>query len=144
MGLDIIGYSRLKWQPDAEFIDGHHEPVRDDVIYVYISDEQHSSFPATAEGLATGSYSFENIYAFGAGSYSHYNAWRTRLEELSDDFDLLVNFYDNDGWIGPVAAQTLLYAFVRHRHRADALQPEYDEWIRALSFAADGGCLEFT
>ncbi|NUS02048.1 MAG: hypothetical protein HOV97_05735 [Nonomuraea sp.] len=103
-------------------------------------------------------------FGWRAGSYGGYNAFRRELAALlghtvedywhglvGDDepFYELINFADNEGTIGPEAAADLLADFRAHRdsylerHADEWSREGYDDWIKALEIAADGGLVDF-
>lgn len=167
MGLDITAWRSLRpTEPDDYDTDTH----------VNVSASPH--FPGRTEGLADGWHEgmrCELLGPFGgfkAGSYSGYNSWREWLAKLagypaldspetehkhcagawaasSGPFWELINFYDNEGEIGPVVSAKLAADFAEWDERAQAASPEgwehdlYRLWRLAFEWASDGGCVEF-
>lgn len=168
MGLDISAWRRL--EPCAE------PSIDDDSFETVVSVFASKNFPGRTEGLADGYYTGERCEALGpfggfkAGSYSGYGAWREWLAKLAeyplgpDDahphaggaweqsggpFWELINFYDNEGSIGPVVSAKLAADFAAWDERAKAASPDgwehdrYKLWRLAFEWASDGGCVEF-
>lgn len=171
MGLDISAWRRLERCDEPS---GDDEQF-DTVVEVFASRH----FPGRTEGLADGYYTGERCDLLGpfggfkAGSYSGYSAWREWLAELAGyralhdpehldrphslgafaatggPFWELINFYDNEGQIGPVVSAKLAGDFAAWDERAKAASPdgwEYDRyklWQAAFVWAADGGCVDF-
>lgn len=178
MGLDITAYRRLTkvdalFDERGEPVDAVTHVPLDDYFKVWSNPD----FPGRADGLEDGAvytYSeFDHVFSRGYGSY---NRWRETLAKLAGypldfretfgvreasyaaaawngkinegPFYELVNFADNEGVIGPVAATKLLRDFVEFDDRAKAITEEhfyegYCDMRRGLELAADGGALDF-
>lgn len=106
-------------------------------------------------------------YEFRAGSYIYYDEFRRALCRAALDTDLetiwndpdtwadkpffeLLNFADNEGSIGPVAAAALAEDFTTLDEEVTLLftdldhQRSYQEWKSALRLAADTGMVVFS
>lgn len=171
MGLDITYYSRLKLDETVKADD-------EDAYATHLVVYDNSDFPGRSAPLVNrGCYTFEDSDGFRAGSYSGYNHWRERLAKLagypavsdlsysasrthsagawhatSGPFWELINFADNEGTIGTVAATKLAADFVEWDERAKAASEadgepyfyeKYVEWRTAFEAAADGGAVDF-
>jgi hypothetical protein len=119
-----------------------------------------------SDGLPEGFYrTSDECHAFGAGSYSGYNTWREQLASLvgttpervwagKDEptaFYELINFADNEGFIGPKTSAKLHADFVAHYDMArsfivedrDWFLRKYCDWMKAFEIAAKGGVVKF-
>lgn len=165
MGLDITAVSRLE----------HCGPVPSGFDWeenwgTYF--QAHGPFPHSTRGLVLGHLYMRGdeseSMSFRAGSYGGYNAWRDDLARFasgisaeqywahSNGIDLpfyeLINFADNEGTIGWVAAKDLLEDFTTH-HDAYVLAhagpdgdydiERYDDWTQACFLAANYGLIDF-
>jgi hypothetical protein len=148
MPLTIIGLSRLRPHPNGG-------------IDIANLDDQELDYPGRAEGLQEGPHDYAEGWQFIAGSGASYGGWRNQLAILAGypseeavwenpvpgPFVELINFSDNEGWIGPVVAAKLAKDFDDHAAQAAAISPEFHElyrsWQRALALAADGGAIWF-
>jgi hypothetical protein len=162
MGLDIVVYETVQLCPlvheyqEACWGAGH--------IHVY---EQ--GFPQSSRGLILGRcyLSMGDDYSFRAGSYSGYGEFRRQLclaanqvepEQMWANPDLfkdqpffeLINFYDNEGSIGPEACADLAMDFVDHRDTVLPVLDEigwfgtsYKEWEKAFTTTAGSGLVYF-
>lgn len=159
-------------RPDVDWMDEHD--VRE--AFVYAGFEQ--SYRGLPNGHAytsgkTPCYGGGYVRSVGAtwhfhgGSYSGYNVWRAALCQTmlgvevaaiwadpdpyrDAPFFELINFADNEGYIGCEAAADLAADFAEYRDRAAATDPgvwqwfeRYDTWERAFADAANGGMVEF-
>lgn len=170
MGLDISAYRKLTPSPDVAK-DEEGNPVEwDAVLHVHPESlkwaDEH--FPGRSEGVRAGYFTYEDSDGFRAGSYSGYNVWRDMLaryagypsashvHEQSDPGDgpfiELINFADNEGYIGPVVSAKLAKDFADHESAIIAKAEAdgetwfielYRKWRAAFAMAADGGCVEF-
>lgn len=155
MGLDIAVFTNIKKCADDEaafwFPDLDKNPQSD--------------------GLS-GAYTGEEADSFRAGSYSGYNAFRDTLsvilqgekdhhawsrvanEGYTKPFDLLINFSDCDGVIGPTSSKKLAQAFEDHLEDwteftkndedGEYLLDKYLKWMAAFQTAGDNnGCILF-
>jgi hypothetical protein len=60
----------------------------------------------------------------------------------------LINFFDNEGTLGPVVAAKLAKDFADHRSKAEQVEDvffveSYREWDKAFQMAAKQGAVEF-
>lgn len=168
MGLDIRAFSV------ATLTDEH---AREGEFWCGIEDHKvvfcYDGFEQSLRGLVVG-----RCYDVGqgvsiyhhAGSYGGYNAWRDRLARVhlgvsartvwrdpeayrDRPFYELINFADNEGFIGPEAAADLLLDFEAGRDRwmvatdDDVVDHDdrrkYDEWTKAFRTAAGHGLVRF-
>lgn len=171
MGLDITAWRRLRPVAEPDYDSEYHD--------THVDVHASSHFPGRTAGLANGWYEgsrCELLGPFGgfrAGSYSGYNSWREWLAKLAGypatespeapdkphsagawaasggPFWELINFYDNEGEIGPIVSAKLAADFAEWDERAKAASPEgweydrYKFWRLAFEWASDGGCVEF-
>lgn len=167
MGLDITAYRQLQPSP-GEPLDADGEPVDwKNVFFPGTSMEwSEREFPGRAEGIQLRMpYQFAEKYRHGGHSYSGYNKWRNLLavfagytsaedcwkNHVSGPFFELINFFDNEGVIGPVVSGKLLADFQKNRERLRTwsdpdrsyLESRYDEWTKVFEFGADGGAVRF-
>ena len=156
MGLDITAYSKLTFvcMPDESYEES------DDEIQV----RENPHFPGRLAGLYDkGVYSLADSeeYDFRAGSYGGYNRWREVLDLArkglpSYAFEEIIEFSDCEGTIGPSVSLKLRDDFVRYAEQVKAkvreLVPDdrgeywiekYEDWTKAFTLAADGGCVIF-
>lgn len=167
MGLDITAYAKLAAAPDAKVDeDGYPEDydthVKIDREMIEFIEKQ---WPGRTAGLTPGIFIFGEEHDFCAGSYSGYNHWRDWLAKVVDwddadacwrsgktegPFIELINFPDNEGYIGPMVAAKLAKDFAdneaRAAERADGdayLMQKYRDWKRAFELAADAGAVRF-
>lgn len=108
---------------------------------------------------------------FRAGSYGGYSVYRNELSDLAfgmkndltsfgdnsywnrltalgeGPFWEQINFADNEGSIGPVAAEKLYHDYVENREKFLASAPDwieiYDEWTEAYDLARHDGLVHF-
>ena len=121
MGLDITAYMNIELV--SEDIVECDCDYGETILYV------NPAFPAQADGLKTGRYTYWKCYpkTFRAGSYSYYNEWRAWLAKLVGKTDKeiwknpqpgpfveLINFADNEGVIGPETSKKLYQDFTDH------------------------------
>jgi hypothetical protein len=161
MGLDITAYRGLRKTEafdDAPLNDGA-VPHPDDCLWVDdgVLVWQEKAFPGRAEGIEPGAiYTATDRGGFRAGSYSSYDAWRAelarrvkhRVHDASGPFYELIEFADNEGYIGPVVAAKLARDFAEHEAAVTAkAKPDfvrrYRGWRKVFEMAADGGAVEF-
>ena len=143
MGLDVIAFEH------ATPVRGHLDQTECDEHYVADAD----GFPQSFRGLEDGRcYEFSGReFSFRAGSYSGYNEWRDALAQralgvsavvvwaavdsyATRPFFELVNFADNQGSIGPLAAADLAADFrgLRAKVTSQPLDdPDEEAWFRA-------------
>ena len=166
MGLDITAYRKLEATvPAGTAIDDVAAADMDDRFFVRAHHLAwvEATWPGRAEGLTTGLFRFAEAFSFGAGSYGGYNHWRDWLAHIAGfksadqvwekkpqgPFVELINFADNEGFIGPVVSAKLAKDFAEHQAKVDALeldedyQRAYSNWRKAFEMAADGGAIEF-
>lgn len=132
MGLDIIAYAQVK--PVRKRNDSDEDYAEGRVCF-YMVPGFEQQFQGLDENM---SYTYEDSYSFGAGSYSGYSEWRGQLAglagygadqlhagEVADSdfyaqaawssnggpFYELINFSDYEGTIGPLVAAKLLHDF---------------------------------
>ncbi len=170
MGLDIVAYSRLtamgEHDKDPDLNEGERGGPQDWCYYdAHVMAYAYDCFPLSFLGLpvlrAGGEFIYGGCYAltpdtrkvsFQAGSYGGYNRWRDLLAEEynpqrreSEPFYELINFADNEGCIGPVAAMNLLADFdaVGIPRHCDVLAGPFHDFQEACRLAADGGLIDF-
>lgn len=165
MGLDITAYEKVvwnrAWEPDEDKDYDYHTQT-----IVYFAP----GWADRAMPLEEGIYDIEGEqYGFCAGSYSGYNAWRSRLAELvytTDEevwngktplaFGELIAFSGCEGTIGPEVSQKLAQDFEDWSERAiefanntmgslnaDRWLESYNDWKHAFSLAANNGVVSF-
>lgn len=171
MGLDITAIAKAMRIGD---VSGNydwelgHVAVHQSLIE-FSNNPTHFPGAPRAEGLQPGIYApGGDRIEFKAGSYTGYNEWRDHLARLvgwgSDSeafragpppagspkaaFYELINFADNEGYIGPKVAAKLAYDFSEWAPRATVGQPAwfvdgYGKWRKAFELAADGGLVDF-
>jgi hypothetical protein len=157
MGLDITAYKKLKIVENS-ILDEDGNPVNWETEWkpgVSMEwSEQH--FPGRGEGIDPNTvYTWEDEFGFRAGSYTGYNWWRNKLEEISDgeSFQELINFADNEGVIGYVVSKKLAKDFTENEERAVEFAKKLDEsewwlnqyrnWKRAFEIASENGAVDF-
>jgi hypothetical protein len=158
MGLDITAYRQVH---EAEY-----DPEQSvcDTFRAY-------TYPEFADRLtplkAEQGYAGEIVLEFRAGAYSGYNRWRDQLARLAgfknadevwrryeklkgSPFIELINFADNEGVIGSVAAAKLAKDFADWDERAklfdssdDWFYDRYQLWRKAFEAATDNGAVVF-
>lgn len=156
MGLDITAYRGLIAAKEGEGRDPvyHDEADWDNGWFKLYPN---ADFPDRADDLTHGIYRAAEKFAFRAGSYSGYSAWRDQLAELAGvyaatahpgqyaggrmshaagawngnasegPFFELINFSDCEGVIGPRTSAKLAADFAAFQLKADA---HSDEWFR--------------
>ncbi len=163
MGLDIMVYEcvELVKEMTVEECNDSDWDETDGLTYLY------HSWPERTDGMADGIYRFSGkVEGFRAGSYGGYNAWRNMLSRfglgMSDEmvwiqraqgpFSELVNFADNEGFIGPKTSAKLAKDFRDHLSRARGAMvkaddghwlDKYEEWMSAFELAAGTGVVKF-
>lgn len=77
----------------------------------------------------------------------HEDYWETLEKQTHAPFYELINFADNEGCIGPVAAEKLYQDHVNGRSQFLAAHPDYiymyDEWTEAFDLARHDGLVKF-
>lgn len=163
MGLDITAYRQLK---DAGPESEETEENWDTTVRFWTIPE----FESAADPVdCSRQYTFAEKFSFQAGSYSGYNRWRERLCKFAFNTDTetvwsnpmtfegrpfyrLINFADNEGTIGSVAAKKLADDFEKYEsafvefcaNDADDWDlSRYRGWMKAFRMAADGGAVSF-
>jgi hypothetical protein len=170
MGLDIVVYEKVQAVPfKHEYGEACYE-----ADHIHVSSDQ--AFPRSLRGLELGQcyMSLGNRYSFRAGSYSGYGSFRGHLCEAAlgqdpetlwsnpqlyqdEPFFELLNFYDNEGCIGPEACADLAQDFEGFRHivvpKLKAPDEEdgtynyyvssYEEWAKAFKLTAGTGLVYF-
>jgi len=181
MGLDITAYEHVELA-EGITIDALRElnwvhPLydTDGIVLLY-----YAGFPERSDGLVEGLYRTSGeCEAFAAGSYSGYNEWRESLAALVGTtpqavwsarreqwepgkervgqpvpFVELIDFADNEGFIGPKTSAKLHADFVDHGVKAaeaHASNSQDDRWFlrkylsftKAFGLAARGGVVRF-
>ena len=139
-GLDITALSGLT-QVAAATLDSDGQPQGEHQVIL-----SPVGFPERFDGLRSDVvYAFKSSFAFRAGSYSGYNAWRNELAKLAGykaspyeflgktelrydatvwqlqqgPFWELINFSDAEGVIGPVACKKVYQDFVQYSQAAE-------------------------
>lgn len=169
MGLDISVYEKAELtdpheQTDECWDNGHQWAF----CYDGMEQSLRGLVPERCYYTRGGKY-----FGFRAGSYGGYNQWREALSlaalgvapelvwQHPDDyrdkpFYELVNFADNEGTIGPEAAQDLYQDFVDQESKILAFwadnfdqntrewfEQKYDDWIKAFDLARGTGLVAF-
>ena len=164
MGLDVTAYRQLTPAPHAQ-LDEDGSPVEWDkfvLIRDSVLDWTEGNWPGRTAPLRPGIYAAGEQDRFGAGSYSGYGAWRDWLARragypsaravqngiTSGPFVELINFADNEGYIGSTVAAKLAKDFAENKERIcgedDTWSTHlYAKWQAAFEMAADGGCVDF-
>lgn len=160
MGLDITAYSKLTEVDERD--------ACDIVIAKELLDFTEANFPGRTAGLTVGRYVVDDggeSFGFRAGSYGGYNQWRNDLaifaghgsaeavwnlsRDVTGPFVELINFADNEGYIGPTVSAKLAKDFADHAARCLEQAPDeyfvlsYQNWAKAFAIAADGGLVDF-
>lgn len=191
MGLDITAISEMEVIKAPEGIELYsdeyydwEESVGGNIWNVWNSEHfnpQNQGLPEDGDLVQAKG----DVFGFRAGSYSGYGQWRDDLARAAgnkegaqgvwntiDDegfknkpFQELINFYDNDGIIGPVASQKLYEDFVNYESKIDEvidwwylkMNPEkeyntedvqwfkslYNDWKHAFDIARKNGMVIF-
>lgn len=175
MGLDITAYSNLEYLGDTNLYTDDDDPYYQGVYrtLAYAGFERstrglpnHAKLTGQliAEGWAKKTEKTES-FNFRAGSYTGYNQSRRLLAtfaqyEIGDNFRdyadepffELIWFADNEGTIGPEAAEDLYIDFTVYRDdwlkfiEADAFNyytDWYDNWIKAFDLGRQHGMVVF-
>jgi hypothetical protein len=172
VGLDITAYGHVELVPDHERTDDCWEAGH---VTAYVI---HELFGFSLNGLIHGRCykTSGEEFPFRAGSYSGYGEWRTELERRAGELETgrdvggwgygpfyeLLNFADNEGTIGPLAAQKLRDDFVKYRDAiakmpyegtenpldapaddTDWFMESYNRWQHAFELAAGTGLVDF-
>jgi len=152
MGLDIFYTDKLEKVPEEDVPSGVRGYTDD--YYKWEEKSPHSLWwtynqqwwPHHSDGLEEESWYYdkgENKDGFRAGSYSGYNTWRNDLamtmgwlsgvegaweegEQYGPPFMELINFPDNEGYIGPVVSEKLYQDFVKYE---DQVMDKIDQWF---------------
>lgn len=156
MGLDITAYEKVvlveamllkEKTREADELGGE--------LFVY-----YDGFEARGDGLVEGIYRTEGkMLKIPMGSYSGYNRWREELagllgktpeqmwkEPAGDPFWELVNFADNDGFLGPVTCAKLARDFKEYEAKVGEIGDfarSYRRVMAGLEIAAGAGILQF-
>jgi len=165
MGLDITAYSHVKKlakscsDEDLEDYEAccKHQHIRARVV------------PDFADRLPSGAGCYKSTpktkeHRFPAGSYSYYNAWRTRLSQIilnvpaeivwhnleeyaNQPFFELIYFSDAEGTMGPAASKRLYETFVEFREMVqkedEYFRRLYDDMTEAFKLGAQHGLVQF-
>jgi hypothetical protein len=164
MGLDITAYRKLTKTDTAELeSDGYPKDYLKFWRARLVTGTE-EEFPGRTEGVEQDAvYSFAERLSFRAGSYGGYNDWRNDLAKVAghesakaawdnpppagSPFWELINFFDNEGVIGPIVAAKLAQDFAEYRTKAKAIGgyffDRYCQWQKAFEMAADGGAVNF-
>jgi len=159
MGLDITAYQKAKLvkavaSPAELRTPGFKFPAT--AIYLHTIPD----FAERCDGMPEGFYRMTGKqYGFRAGPYSYYNRWRHELAELVgttaraiwDDpkpgpFVELINFADNEGFIGFKTSAKLAEDFRRFASKVGDngdFAEGYRDWQRAFELASEGGVVHF-
>ncbi len=157
MGLDVTVFKRLK-KVESPSVDKEGYPL----------DKNHwcpgegmvwseKYFPGRGDGLEPWTvYTWEERYQVRIGSYGTYNDWRDLLEEFHKGYDFLelIEFADNEGVIGYVAAEKLKKDFIKNEDNAKKFSENlgcagerwferYLLWKKIFETASDYGAVEF-
>lgn len=164
MGLDVTAYRQLMPAPDAQVdADGFAVDEGYVSIHAHTMAWTEENWPGRTAPLRPGIYTVAEQDGFRAGSYSGFNAWRDWLAQRAgytsaravwDDvttgpFVELINFADNEGYIGATVAAKLAKDFANCQEDIIGTEPhgweaeKYLQWRAAFEMAADGGCVEF-
>lgn len=154
------------------------DPTTREPVEKYYKVWANPDFPGRADGLEDRAcYSYDEVEHVFSRSYGGYNRWREALAKMAGyplhyhemfgvreeshaaaawnglvkagaSFWELVNFADDKGTIGPLAAAKLLRDFAEFDERAKALTEDYfyEGYCglrRGLELAVDGGALDF-
>lgn len=174
MGLDISAHEKVTLieaitlkQMQAK---NWEHPLYDQDNMRFLWNE--AEFSDRSDGLVEGIYRTKGKrHNFRAGSYSGYNEWRRELAKLvgttdrevwaeSDNpvvrktsFYELINFPDNEGFIGPKTSAKLFADFVEWTDKASKhltgpsdrewFRDRFLDWQRAFELASKGGVVVF-
>lgn len=171
MGLDITAYRKLTKLNATVDEDGYgvDSETGKKIEGDYFVPNFNHEFDRH-EGLEHGVYSFEEDFAFRAGSYGGYSRFRDDLAKLAGyqehptaDHDRhaesaweagegpfweMIYFSDCEGTIGPKVSAKIAQDFSNHQIKADAHEDEYfrerySNWRKAFEMAAEGGAVDF-
>lgn len=173
MGLDITAYSNLKHIGKHEIDPALNEGEPGPHCYYenHVDAFAYDTFPQSFRGIPVLDKESSNgqgfliggcfeiseateTHGFRAGSYGGYNEWRRHLQERFNPnrdpqrpFYELIWFADNEGSIGPEAAQDLLADFLEHdglfAPDDEWMRRKYQDWTRAFVLAANSGLVRF-
>ena len=163
MGLDVSVYERV--EHIGAFNEREHDDC-DEVVHLY-----YAGFEQRGDGLVEGAYRVSGeTEAFRAGSYSGYNRWREQLcdmvcgrkpeavwsgEVAPLAFGELINFADNEGFIGPKTSAKLANDFETLAGQAEDYArrlgeiegrwflDRYRDFRNAFRLAANHGAVKF-
>lgn len=155
MGLDVSAYTKLR---EVDPPDGQRDlftGITQDEL-----DETEKCFPGRSEGVKAGIYAHGGELHFRAGSYTGYGEWRDWLTKWATKhwhkngketpFAELIEFFDNEGIIGPVVAAKLADDFAKYCGEARQYAGEefwdfslYCRFWCACMLAADQGAILF-
>ena len=152
MGLDISYTDKLEKVPEEDVPSGVRGYTDD--YYQWEETSPHSLrwvydqqwWPHHSDGLEEESWYYdkgENKGGFRAGSFSGYNTWRNDLamaigwlsgaegaweegEQYGPPFMELINFPDNEGYIGPLVSEKLYQDFIKYE---DQVMDKVDQWF---------------
>lgn len=174
MGISIIAYSKLEYVPDmtpeqawdseddsllttmayAGFEASTRGLVGHDVVYtdgfiaagVYRLTEDSQTVDVMSRSYRGYGLFREKVAALVGLTPSQ--VWADPAAHANDPFFELINFADNEGTIGPDAADDLLADFRQHHDLAHERLDEYDlaaykGWLDGLTLAADHGAISF-
>lgn len=142
MGLDITAYANLKAVGKRTGTDDDYDG--DNITLYDNTDFPGRCAPIDCEMLYTGD---ECDICFGL-SYSGYNRFRDWIDAKfkgEEDAQLIVNFADNEGTIGTDACKKLaaLFATKQHLKADEEWGYHFNNLFAMLTFASNGGCLDF-
>ena len=176
MSLDLSVYTRIQLlragERDDDFEEAHGSAIDGDVVYLWANPD----FPDHSEGHVDGYYrverSAEQIDMSLRASF--YNFWRSELclmctgqpikevwanGVVAEGFMPLLDFGDNEGFIGPARCRQLAADFqawagrarqhaqqLAHRESAEVANSWlqiYDAWTRLFAAAAPNGVVQF-
>lgn len=162
MGLDIVAYSHVKSTPPH---DVSYETCQEHIRAYVLSPDMSLSFLGLTEDTCYQPTDDSERISFRAGSYSGYGDWRAVLAQIVGQniadywqgsvveksnlpFFELLNFADNEGTIGPIAARNLLDDFHTWDDKAREQMDEwyyerYVSWTEACNLAKDDGLILF-
>lgn len=167
MGLDITAYRGLTAITNPQvYEDGSPRNNSSQWIDQQVIDWTEDNWPGRSEGLSVGYYVWDDTFGFCAGSYSGYNHWRQQLARYAGyesaehvwhtkptgPFVELIDFADNEGFIGPIVSKKLARDFSDHKSaivkkalsdRDEYFIQQYLAWEKCFEVAAEGGCVEF-
>lgn len=151
MGLDVSGFSHVKWASFAEPVDG-----TDTIRLINNTD-----FPKHAGTIRDGWYTYDESESGPSMGYGGYNRFREDLARLAgysireawaglhegEPFYEIVNFSDCEGTICAAMCKKLERDFTAFDERAQKLdQWFYDKYVEmhaAIKCAAKDGALKF-